>query len=120
MPYNNISLLNIPPTPKGEIRNPKGRGKNTLNVKTIIENWLKAREAYVIEETGEIKNLKQIDIITLAMLRKARKGDVYAFNSLLDRAYGKPLQQTEFKGDPAAPFIINLIPAPNCEPLRDE
>jgi hypothetical protein len=45
--------------------------------------------------TGEIENLSQEDIMTLALLNKARKGDVNAYKQLMDSGYGLPKQQVE-------------------------
>ena len=50
--------------------------------------------------TGIDENLSQEDLITLAMIHKARKGDVAAYKQLMDSGFGMPtqsidLQQTE-------------------------
>jgi hypothetical protein len=42
--------------------------------------------------TGEKEELTQMDIITLAQLVEARKGNTTAFNALLDRFEGKAMQ----------------------------
>ena len=43
--------------------------------------------------TGEKENMSQEDLMTLALIKKAREGDTQAYQKLLDSAYGAPLQQ---------------------------
>jgi hypothetical protein len=45
--------------------------------------------------TGIDENLSQEDLITLAMIHKARKGDVAAYKQLMDSTFGMPMQQIE-------------------------
>lgn len=89
---NSKQLANLKPATKGEVRNPKGRGKGNLNASTVIKKWLSAGEKVKNPLTQKMEVLTQTDLITLGQLVKARKGDTAAFNALLDRAYGKPKQ----------------------------
>lgn len=122
------SLANLIRPKPGEVRNPKGRGKGRLNTKNIIERWLSVRElltdeygALIIDpKTGNSKQVTQLDLMVLGLIRRSKKGDVYAFNSLLDRYEGKPLQATEITGGEGGPVVLKLIPARDCEPLNDE
>ena len=66
---------NLIPPKKGEIRNPKGRKKGTLNRKTLALRWLKVNEDAVNPITGEDSCLSQADLITLAQILLAKKGD---------------------------------------------
>jgi len=77
---------------KGQSGNPNGRPKGTLNASTVIKRWLEADEKKQNPLTQKSESLTQLDIITLAQIVKARKGDTSAFNALLDRVYGKPKQ----------------------------
>jgi hypothetical protein len=45
--------------------------------------------------TGIDEHLSQEDLMTLALLNKARKGDVNAYKQLMDSGYGLPKQQVE-------------------------
>jgi hypothetical protein len=45
--------------------------------------------------TGELEKLSQEDLITLAMIHKARKGDVGAYKQLMDSGFGMPTQSIE-------------------------
>ena len=64
-----------------------GRPKGSLNRATIAKRWLNTIENAV---TGEDEFLSEEDIITLSIIRKARKGDVQAYKALMDSAYGAP------------------------------
>jgi hypothetical protein len=79
--------------------NPAGPGKGYLQSKTIIKKWLEAVEKAKNPLSGIEENMSQMDIITLAQLVKARKGDTVAFNSLLDRTEGKPKQTIDGNTD---------------------
>jgi hypothetical protein len=72
-------LDNLKPFEKGESGNPNGRPKGSKNRSTIAKYWLEVNQ-----------NLK-----TLALIKKARDGDVNAYKALMDSGYGAPLQQIE-------------------------
>jgi len=90
---NNENL--IPPPQKGEVRNPNGRPKGSLNRSTIAKKWLEVMESVKNPITGENERLSQEDIMTLAVLKKARNGDVNAYKELLNNGYGLPTQKLE-------------------------
>jgi len=39
--------------------------------------------------------MSQEDLMTLALIKKAREGDVAAYRALMDSGYGSPIQQIE-------------------------
>ncbi len=80
---------------KGETANPNGRPKGTRNRATIVREWLETMESYVNPITKEKERLSQADIITLALINKARKGDVAAFKELMDSCFGKIANQID-------------------------
>lgn len=86
---------NIIPPKKGEVRNPNGRPKGSKNRSTIAKKWLETIQDSRNPITGELEQLSQEDIITLALIHKARKGDVNAYKQLMDSGYGLPKQQVE-------------------------
>ena len=86
---------NLRPAKKGEVRNPKGKPKGTRNRSTIAREWLEVTQYITNPITGEKEKLEQQDIMTLAIIKKARAGDVAAYKALLDSAYGQPLQQIQ-------------------------
>jgi hypothetical protein len=80
---------NSKPFPKGVSGNPNGRPKGLRNRSTIVREWLEATESMKNPITGQSEKLAQYDIITLALIQKARKGDVQAFKELMDSSFGK-------------------------------
>lgn len=92
---------NLKPVKPGEIRNPKGRGKGNLNTATIIKKFLLSKELLEKDPiTGKPCKRTQLEIMTLKMIQEARNGNVQAFNTLLDRVDGKPVQKSIVSGDP--------------------
>ena len=73
----------------------RGRPKGSLNRKTIIAKWLEVSEEFENPITGKIEKMTQYDITTLALIKKAREGDVAAFKELYDSVFGKIVNQTD-------------------------
>lgn len=86
---------NLRPAQKGEVRNPNGRPKGSLNRSTIARKWLEVNQSLKNPLTGENETMSQEDLMTLALIKKAREGDVSAYKALMDSGYGAPLQQVE-------------------------
>jgi len=86
---------NLIPAKKGEIRNPNGRPKGAKNRSTIARKWLEVNQSLKNPLTGEQETMSQEDLMTLALIKKAREGDVTAYKALMDSGYGAPLQQVE-------------------------
>ena len=80
---------------KGESGNPNGRPKGALNRSTIARKWLEVNQSLKNPLTGENETMSQEDLMTLALIKKAREGDVSAYKALMDSGYGAPLQQVE-------------------------
>jgi hypothetical protein len=72
---------------KGESGNPSGRPKGSLNRSTIAKKWLEVLSQEELED-GQVKWLSNEEAMTLALIRKARNGDVNAYKALMDSAYG--------------------------------
>ena len=86
---------NLIPAQKGEVRNPNGRPKGSKNRSTIARKWLEVNQSLKNPLTGESETMSQEDLMTLALIKKAREGDVAAYKALMDSGYGAPLQQIE-------------------------
>ena len=86
---------NLIPAKKGEVRNPNGRPKGAKNRSTIARQWLEVNQSLKNPLTGEQETMSQEDLMTLALIKKAREGDVNAYKALMDSGYGSPLQQIE-------------------------
>jgi hypothetical protein len=80
---------------KGESGNPNGRPKGAKNRSTIARQWLEVNQNLKNPLTGEQETMSQEDLMTLALIKKAREGDVAAYKALMDSGYGAPLQQVE-------------------------
>lgn len=85
----------LKPFVKGESGNPNGRPKGALNRSTIARKWLEVNQSLKNPLTGENETMSQEDLMTLALIKKAREGDVSAYKALMDSGYGAPLQQVE-------------------------
>ena len=79
----------LKPARAGEVRNPKGRGKGTLNTKTRLERIMKLQYSGRNPLTGEVDTISVAEIIDLALIAKAAQGDVSAYREIADRIDGK-------------------------------
>tara|TARA_R100001463_G_scaffold134695_1_gene197134 strand:+ start:377 stop:718 length:342 start_codon:yes stop_codon:yes gene_type:complete len=86
---------NLIPYQKGQSGNPKGRPKGSKNRSTVAKKWLQVEQDLKNPLTSEIETMSQEDLMTLALIKKAREGDTQAYQKLLDSAYGAPVQQVE-------------------------
>lgn len=80
---------------KGESGNPNGRPKGAKNRSTIARYWLEVNQNLKNPLTGSEETMSQEDLMTLALIKKAREGDVAAYRALMDSGYGAPVQQVE-------------------------
>ena len=80
---------------KGESGNPNGRPKGSKNRSTIARQWLEVNQNLKNPLTGVNETMSQEDLMTLALIKKARDGDVNAYKALMDSGYGAPVQQIE-------------------------
>lgn len=88
----------------GQSGNPQGRPKGSLNSKTILKKWLSTMTERKNPITKQIENMPVLEAATLSVIGKALQGDVYAFNSLIDRMEGKPNQRIEATGAEGGPI----------------
>jgi len=86
---------NLIPYEKGQSGNPNGRPKGSKNRSTIAKKWLQVEQDLKNPLTGDNEVMSQEDLMTLALIKKARTGDATAYQKLLDSAYGAPVQQVE-------------------------
>lgn len=91
-------LANLKPFPKGQSGNPNGRPEGTKNRSTVLKELLEM----VSEFTNPLTLTKQTaDLETqvlIALVAKARRGDVTAIREILDTAYGKVTDKQELSG----------------------
>lgn len=86
---------NLKPFGKGNNANPNGRPKGSKNRATVARQYLDLITKQKNGLTGEVEELSQEEVITLAMLLKASKGDVNAYKAVMDSAFGQPKQTTD-------------------------
>ena len=92
-------IPNNKPFKKGVSGNPNGRPKGVRNRSTVAKMWLELAQKETNPITGLEEQLEQQDIMTLALIKKAREGDVSAYKELMDSAYGKAMNHVDLKTD---------------------
>jgi len=82
---------NLKPFKKGQSGNPKGKPKGTRNRSTILKKWIKVRVKIKDKANPSLKEVRGTveDEIVLALISKARSGDVQAIKEIMDTLYGK-------------------------------
>jgi hypothetical protein len=83
------------PFKKGESGNPEGREKGSKNRSTIAKYWLEVEQDLKNPLTSKEERMSQEDLMTLALIKKAREGDVAAYKALMDSGYGSPIQSSD-------------------------
>jgi hypothetical protein len=81
--------------PKGKSGNPSGHPKGVKNRSTILRKWIEVNAKVTNpitkqEEAGTVE-----DLIAIALLTKAIKGDVQAIKEINDTLYGKLLESSK-------------------------
>ena len=88
-------LDNLKPYKKGESGNPKGYPTGKKNRSTVARYWMEVNQKLKNPLTGTEEIMSQEDLMTLALIKKAREGDVGAYRELMNSGYGAPVQQIE-------------------------
>ena len=79
-----------------------------MNRKTIARIYLSSLQEEVNPLTGIKELLSNEDMITLALIHKAKKGDVNAYKALMDSAYGA-VNQSVKNGNNIILILLNKI-----------
>jgi len=66
---------NLIPYEKGQSGNPKGRPKGSKNRSSVAKKWLSVEQDLKNPLTSEIETMSQEDLMTLALIKKARDGE---------------------------------------------
>ena len=88
---------NLIPVQKGEVRNPNGRPKGVLNSKTRLLRLLELVTTTKNPVTGEMEEFTIAEQLDMKIISKAMKGDIRAYQELLDRLEGKAKQTNEIE-----------------------
>ena len=113
MAVNEKSLKNIKPIQPGEVRNPNGKAKGTVALKTVIKKWLAVKDNFKNPITGNEEKMTTLDVAVLQQLHKAMEGDTAAFKELMDRTEGKAPQSVKLGGEDGGAIPITLPDIPN-------
>lgn len=84
---------------KGQSGNPKGRPKGALSRSTIARKWLEVLQQKKNPMNGAMEMLSNEDLITLAQIHKALKGDTQAYKAVMDSAHGQPKAEVKIDYD---------------------
>lgn len=93
----------------GESGNPNGRPKGARNRSTLVREWLEVKQKERNPLTGQTEELEQQDMMTLALIKKAREGDVQAYRELMDSAHGKIEQKTDITSKGQKIFEVKIV-----------
>lgn len=84
---------------KGQSGNPNGRPKGAKNRSTTARKWLNVNIKAVNPLTLEEEQMSQEDLMTLALIKKGRQGDVGAYKAVLDSGYGQAKENIDLNSD---------------------
>lgn len=104
---------NLRPAKKGEVRNPKGKPKGTLNSKTILRRFLSLEENIRNPVTGSDEKMSVLEVLYLKQIAKARNGDLPSFKEVVDRFEGRAQQNVDVTSDGKplpTPLTANVVP----------
>jgi len=98
----------MPPFKGDPSPNPNGRPKGSRNRSTVIREFLEATMTEKNPITGKTEKLSVEQLMALSMIKQVlSKGNVHAWNSIKDDAYGKAKESVELSGD-----ILNILTPP--------
>ena len=110
---------NLIPAQKGEVRNPNGRPKGIPNSKTRLLRLLELVQVKTNPITGEKEEFTVAEQLDMMVLQKAFKGDLKAYQEILDRLEGKSKQTTDITADIKGNVQITIEPDADCQPIKD-
>ena len=91
----NQDMSGLIPFVKGQSGNPAGKPVGTLSTKTILRRLLNGETELRDKEGNVVRVVTNEEAMHLKQLQKAKTGDTRAYNAILDRLEGKPIQKVE-------------------------
>lgn len=86
---------NLKPFPKGVSGNPAGKPKGIPNSKTRLLRLLELVQTKTNPITGDKEEFSVAEQLDMVLINKAIKGDIRAYQEIMDRLEGKAKQSTE-------------------------
>lgn len=80
---------------KGQSGNPKGRPPGIPNSKVRYKRLLELVTKKTNPVTGEEEEFTQLELMDMAIFAKALKGDIRAYQEIMDRLEGKSVQAVD-------------------------
>ena len=103
---------------KGESGNPEGKPKGIEHSSTRLKRLLELTQKMKNPVTNQDEDFSVAEQMDLALIIKARKGDVTAYREIMDRLEGKP--QSKVQVDGAVSLILKEGAIdPDDEPITD-
>jgi len=110
---------NLTPFKKGEVANPNGRPKGVPNSKTRLLRLLEIVQVQTNPITGDKEEFSVAERLDLMVLQKAFKGDLKAYQEILDRLEGRAKQTTDINANIQGSVQIVIQQDERCKPIED-
>lgn len=109
-------LKNLKPFAKGQSGNPNGRPEGTRNRSTVLKELLATLSDFTNPVTLRKETADLETQIMIALIARARRGDVTAIREILDTVYGKVSDKKELSGD----VNLNMLSPEDFKKRADE
>jgi hypothetical protein len=112
----NPNTKGLKPVKKGEVRNPYGRPKGSINFKDLVKNYAqdpKIADAVIKNKPDwwrKLPNRRMADAIVVSMMVRAMQGDVRAATWVRDTGFTDVITDVE-PSEPTTVIHINRVPA---------
>jgi hypothetical protein len=91
-------LANLKPFPKGQSGNPEGRPEGARNRSTVLKELLKHVSDFQNPITFKTESAEFETQVMLALIARARRGNIAAIKEIQDTVYGKITDKQELSG----------------------